>query len=100
MDTALNLRDLPQLTLADLATCTFASSEVYTRVEDMRVRIVSLDKALTLSRSSNVETVLALNTIEGFKSIRTKVLGLTVEGVYVENNQFIPMHAIYSVNIE
>lgn len=100
MDTALNLRDIPAITSADLASCAFASNEVYTRIEDVRVRLTGLDKALMMSRNEKVKTLLVVNTENGFRSIFTKVLALNVNGIIVEGNISIPMHAVYSVNIE
>jgi hypothetical protein len=100
MDTALNLRDIPAITSGELASCKFASNEVYTRMEDMRVRLTSLDKAVVMSRNESVKTLLVVNTDSGFRSIFTKVLALNRNGIIVEGNIAIPMHAVYSVNIE
>jgi hypothetical protein len=100
MDTALNLRDIPVMTQVELASCSFASHEVYTRVEDMRVRLTSLDKAMVMSRDAKMKTLLVVNTTSGFRSIITKVLALNPMGIIVEGNVSIPMHAVYSVNIE
>ncbi|MCU0442552.1 MAG: hypothetical protein MUE96_09150 [Bacteroidia bacterium] len=100
MDTALNLRDLPRLNSTQLAGVQFAITEVYTRPEDMRVRIVALDKAVILGRDPNIQTLLAVNTTQGMIAIESRVLALNMEGVVIESNVFIPMHAIYSVNLE
>lgn len=100
MDTALNLRDLPRLNPDQLTGVQFATTEVYTRPEDMRVRVVALDKAVILGRDPNVQTLLAVNTTEGMMAIEARVLALNMQGVVIEPNVFIPMHAIYSVNIE
>ena len=100
MDTALNLRDIQVITQTALASCAFASNDVYTRAEDMRVRLTSLDKAVVMSRNEKVKTLLVINTVEGFRSIITKVLALSVTGIIVEGNVSIPMRAVYSVNIE
>ncbi|MES2560739.1 MAG: hypothetical protein V4590_13420 [Bacteroidota bacterium] len=100
MDTALNLRDIPAITQAELASCAFATTEVYTRMEDVRVRLSALDKAMVMSRNEKVKTLLVVNTAGGFRSITTKVLALNPQGVILEGNIAIPMHAIYSVNVE
>lgn len=100
MDTALNLRDIPAITSGELASCAFAPNEVYTRMEDIRVRFSALDKAMVMSRNESVKTLLVVNTMNGFRSIITKVLALNVQGIIVEGNISVPMHAVYSVNIE
>ena len=100
MDTALNLRNVPGITQTDLASCTFADKEVYTRVEDLRVRLTSLDKAMVMSRSEKVKTLLVVNTTNGFRSITTKVLAVNPKTILVEGNIAIPVHAVYSVIIE
>lgn len=100
MDTALNLRDLPRVALNELGATQLASTEVFSGSDDMRARVVALDKAITMGRSSKIKTLLAINTTDGFKAIEAKIIGMNLEGVILENNAFIPMHAIYSVNIE
>lgn len=100
MDTALNLRDIPAITPAELANSTFPDKELYTRVEDMRVRLTSLDKAVVMCRSEKVKTLLVVNTNTGFRSIITKVMRLDANRIVLEGNITIPVHAVYSVNIE
>jgi hypothetical protein len=100
MDTALNLRDIPVITPVELTSCPLAEGEIYTRPEDIRVRLVSLDKACVLSRSEHVKTLLVINTANGFRSLYTKVLSVNPSSILIEGNLTIPMHAIYSVNIE
>lgn len=100
MDTALNLRDLPRVALDQIATVQFSSTEVYSSQDDMRARIVSLDKAITMGRSPLIKTLLAVKTTDGFKAVEAKIIGMNLQGVLLENNAFVPMHAIYSVNIE
>ncbi len=86
--------------MAELASCTFTNMEVYTRMEDIRVRLASLDKAMVMSRSEKVKALLVVNTTNGFRSITTKVLMVNPGSIIVEGNISIPMHAVYSVNIE
>jgi hypothetical protein len=100
MDTALNLRDLPQVGEKELSGYTFATKEVYDHAEDMRVRYVALDKAVTLSGSKLVKAMLVVNTDKGFIAIKTHIIGMNESGVALEGKTFVPMHAIYSVNIE
>jgi hypothetical protein len=100
MDTALNLRDIQQITESELSTYQFAIDEIYTRSEDMRVRYVSLEKAVTLSGSILVKTLLVINTTRGFRALNTKIIGMNESGIALEGKTFVPMHAIYSVNID
>ncbi len=100
MDTALNLRDIQQVTESELSGYQYASNEVYTRPEDIRVRFVSLEKAVTLSGSKLVKTLLVVNTTKGFRALQTKIIGMNESGIALEGKTFIPMHAIYSVNID
>lgn len=100
MDTALNLREVPAISASELASCSFAAEEVYTRVEDMRVRLTSLDKAAVMCRNEKVKTLLVVHTTVGFRSISTKVLKVSPKNIIVEGNILIPVHAVYSANIE
>lgn len=100
MDTALNLRDIPAITPAELASCIFPKTELYTRVEDMRVRLTSLDKAVVMCRSEKVKTLLVVNTAAGFRSIITKIMKLDPQQIILEGNIAVPVQAVYSVNIE
>jgi hypothetical protein len=100
MDTALNLRDIQQIAESELSTYQFATDEIYTRSEDMRVRYVSLEKAVTLSGSILVKTLLVINTSKGFRALNTKIIGMNASGIALEGKTFVPMHAIYSVNID
>jgi hypothetical protein len=100
MNTSLNLRDIPRITEAELPSYQFSSEEIYQRPEDIRVRYLSLDKAVTLSGSKLVNTLLVINTTKGFRSLTSPIIGMNESGVALEGKSFIPMHAIYSVNIE
>ncbi len=100
MDTALNLRDIQTITAAELESCSFPSGDVYQRDEDKRVRLLSLDKAMTLSKNEKFKTLLVIHTTEGFKSLQTQVLAMGPQGITIEGNYLIPMHAVYSANIE
>lgn len=100
MDTALNLRDIQRVTESELSAYQYASNEVYTRPEDIRVRFVSLEKAVTLSGSKLVKTLLVVNTTKGFRALNTKIIGMNQNGIALEGKTFVPMHAIYSVNID
>ena len=53
-----------------------------------------------MCRSEKVNTLLVVNTVNGFRSIKTNILMLNPKGIIIEGNISIPMHAIYSVNIE
>lgn len=100
MDTALNLRDLPRVSEKELAGYQYASEEVYTRPEDIRVRYVAIDKAITLSGSKLVKTLLVVNTTQGFIGVDTKIIGMNESGIALEGKTFVPMHAVYSVNLD
>ena len=100
MDTVLNLRELETMTEAQLATCVFPSEDVYHRDEDKRVRIVSLDKAITLAKHDKFRTLLVVNTRDGLKSIQTQVLSMTLQHILIDGHFQIPIQAVYSVNIE
>ncbi len=100
MDTALNLRDIQQITESELSGYQYPSNELYTRPEDIRVRFVALEKAVTLSGSKLVKTLLVVDTTKGFRRLYTKIVGMNESGIALEGKTFVPMHAIYSVNLE
>jgi hypothetical protein len=100
MDTALNLRDIPKVSEEALSGYQFAGTEIYSRPEDIRVRYVALNKAITLSGSKLVKTLLVINTTTGFIALDTKIVGMNESGIALEGKTFVPMNAIYSVNIE
>lgn len=100
MDTALNLREIERISLDELPNYTFGSNDIYNRTEDRRVRLLSLDKAKNLSGNSLFKTLMVLATTDGFRSLETKIVAFGPQGVTIEGNMIVPMHAIYSVNIE
>jgi hypothetical protein len=100
MDTALNLRDLPKVNEADLSGYQFVSEEIYSRAEDIRVRYTALDKAITLSGSKLIKTLLVVKTDKGFIALDTKIIGMNENGIALEGKTFVPMQAIYSVNMD
>lgn len=100
MDTVLNLRELETINAEELASCSFPSEDIYHRDEDKRVRVVSLDKAMTLAQNEKFKTLLVIHTTEGFKALKTRVLAMNFASVTIEGNYQIPIQAVYSVNIE
>lgn len=100
MDTALNLRDIKKVSLNELLTLKLTNQEVYSREEDIRVRLSALDKAFTFSRSDLYKTLLVISTDAGFRAIQTKIISLNLDHIIVEGNYQIPIPCIYSVNIE
>jgi hypothetical protein len=100
MDTALNLRDIQKVKATDLPNIGFASTEVFTSADDMRVRVVSLDKAVIFSRNPSVKTLLVVNTQQGFRAVETPVFSLSLQSITINEGVTVPLHAVYSVNIE
>lgn len=100
MDTALNLREVPVIPADALFQVQYTESEVLSRIEDIRVRRVNLDKAVTLSKSAKIKTRLVIYTETGFVQLNgVHLLFLTDKGVTIEGGHFIPLHSIYSVDM-
>lgn len=100
MDTALNLREVPVISPAELFHVHYTDSDVLNRVEDTRVRRVNLDKALTLSKNVKIKTRLVVYTTKGFVQLTQVVIHFVHDkGVTIEGDHFIPLHSIYSVDM-
>ncbi len=100
MDTALNLREVPVISPDALFNIQYAEKEVLDRMEDIRVRRVNLDKAVTLGKSAKIKTRLVLYTKDGFVQLNGLIVHFVNDkGVTIDGDHFIPMHSIYSVDM-
>jgi hypothetical protein len=100
MDTALNLREVPVISPDALFQIQYTDKDVLDRIEDIRVRRLSLDKAVTLGKSVKIKTRLVLYTQNGFVQLNKVIVHLLNEkGITIDGDYFIPMHAIYTVDM-
>lgn len=97
MQKVINIKEIELITNPE--TLKLYNHDVLSRVEDQRVRRLSLDKASTLGNVSNVIANIVLDTPSGYKRIQAKVKGIDENNVWLEDRTLIPLKAIYSVDM-
>lgn len=97
MQKVINLREIELISSAE--GLKISDQDVLDRVEDRRVRRVNLDKAATLGKVSGKKADIVLKTIDGYKRIQAKVIGVDANAAWIENKIVLPLVAIYAVDI-
>lgn len=97
MQKVINLREIELISSAE--GLKISDQDVLDRVEDRRVRRVNLDKAATLGKVSGKKADIVLKTVDGYKRIQAKVLGVDATAAWIENKVVLPLVAIYAVDI-
>ena len=97
MQKVINIKEIELITNPE--TLNLYNHDVLSRIEDQRVRRLSLDKASTLGNVSNVIANIVLDTPSGYKRIQAKVKGIDENNVWLEDRTLIPLKAIYSVDM-
>jgi hypothetical protein len=94
-----NLRELEKITTTDLNTIVPLSADDMINLEDKRVRLTNISKAITLGNSNDFHTDLVINTTKGLVGLHTKVLSIEGETVLVKEGYGIPISCIYSLDM-
>jgi hypothetical protein len=94
-----NIKSIKATAPNDLTNCTFPDTDILSQIEDKRVRITNLSKALTFGTSSQKgKTSLVLDTNNGRVRTEAIVIGFDASNVWLEGNIKLPMNAIRSVD--
>jgi hypothetical protein len=94
-----NIKSIKSTPANDLSNCTFPDTDILSQIEDKRVRITNLNKALTFGSSSQKgKTSLVLDTTNGRVRTEAVVIAFDNESVWLEGNIKLPMSALRSVD--
>ena len=100
METVLNLADIPLTDLSEIDKTGFAPSEVFNRVEDIRVRRTNLDKAAVLANNLKFKIrVVYVDKLMLYKKIECHIRSVNNHGILIEGGATVPLHCIYSADI-
>lgn len=99
MDTAYNLREATWVTTDGISTLQLLNHDVLTRIEDIRVRRVNIDKAVTLGKSAKIKTRLVLFTQTGYVQLNAVVIAANDTDIWIEGGKSIPLACIYAVDM-
>ncbi|MEI6880169.1 MAG: hypothetical protein WCK82_02340 [Bacteroidota bacterium] len=94
-----NIKSIILTPANDLMNYTFPDTDILNQIEDKRVRITNLSKALTFGTSSlKGKTSLVLDTNNGQVRTEAVVIGFDNASVWLEGNIKLPMSALRSVD--
>ncbi|MCX8483387.1 MAG: hypothetical protein ORN50_07380 [Crocinitomicaceae bacterium] len=94
-----NIKSIILTPANDLMNYTFPDTDILNQIEDKRVRITNLSKALTFGTSSlKGKTSLVLDTNNGQVRTEAVVIGFDNTSVWLEGNIKLPMSALRSVD--
>lgn len=94
-----NIKSIKTTPASDLANFSYPDADILSQIEDKRVRITNLNKALTFGTSSQKgKASLVLDTNDGRVRTEAVVIGFDASNVWLEGNIKIPMNAIRSVD--
>ena len=94
-----NIKSINATPVNDLANFSFPDTDILTQIEDKRVRITNLNKALTFGTSSQKgKASLVLDTNNGRIRTEAVVIGFDNTNVWLQGNIKLPMSAIRSVD--
>ena len=94
-----NIKSIILTPANDLMNSTFPDTDILNQIEDKRVRITNLSKALTFGTSSlKGKTSLVLDTNNGQVRTEAVVIGFDNTSVWLEGNIKLPMSALRSVD--
>jgi hypothetical protein len=99
MSKVYNLRELEKITIADLSTIVPLSADDMISVEDKRVKLTNISKAITLGNNNDFHTDVVIYTTKGLVALHTKVLSIEGETVLVNEGYGIPISCIYSLDM-
>lgn len=94
-----NFRQLATENADFLKNIQLADEDVLTRVEDKRVRLTNLSKAISLSKSKKFNTFLTIKDVTGqLHKYNINITGYDLDFVYTDNGYQIPIKAIFSID--
>ncbi|MCX6187365.1 MAG: hypothetical protein NTU43_10285 [Bacteroidetes bacterium] len=95
----INVQSLTPIAVSDLSNISFVENEILSQIEDKRVRLTNLSKALSFGSSSlKGKTSLVFDTLTG--QIRTEAVVVAFDNnfVWLDGNIKLPILALRSVD--
>jgi hypothetical protein len=93
-----NVKSIKPVPASEIASAAFVQHEVLNEVEDKRVRLTNLSKAVTLGTGAKQKTSLTFDTLSGMTRTEEIVLAFDKDHVWVSGNIKLPMQALRSVD--
>lgn len=94
-----NIKAIEATLANDLANYSYPDTDILSQIEDKRVRITNLNKALTFGTSSQKgKASLVLDTTNGRVRTEAVVIAFDNVNVWLEGNIKLPMSALRSVD--
>jgi hypothetical protein len=94
-----NIRLLKHVSIEELAGSKLVSANPLLTVEDIRVRLTNISKALTLGNDQSFESAIVVNTPDGLIATRVKLKGMDESNVHTMQGFGIPIEAIYTIDV-
>ncbi|MFL5763503.1 MAG: hypothetical protein ACJ77K_06120 [Bacteroidia bacterium] len=77
----------------------FPDQDVLNTKEDVRARVLNLERALKLGNLEHNKIKIVFEDSEGIKIVNTTVWGVTDKRVILKQGVVIPIHRIHEVNV-
>jgi hypothetical protein len=99
METVMNPNSIPYVEKEQIGTLVFATKEVLQNEEEKQLRKSQLEQAMVLGNASKGKSKITFVTNEGMKKVETTVWSADDLEVELKSGTFIPVHAIYKVDL-
>jgi hypothetical protein len=94
-----NIRLLKHVSIEELAGSKLVSANSLLTIEDIRVRLTNLSKAITLGNNQTFSCDVVVNTSEGLIGSKLRLKGMDEFKVYTFEGYGIPIEAIYTIDV-
>lgn len=99
MEAVINPDSIPYVEKELIGTIVFAAQEVLTSEEAKITRRAQLEQAMFLGNASKGKSKITFVTNEGLKKVETTVWSADDLDIQLKSGAFIPVHAIYKVDL-
>ncbi len=94
-----NFRHLASSSIEDLKKISFPDVDVLIQLEDIRVRLTNIEKAIALKTSELLKTALILKDANGeLLKLETQVIGFDGKSVNTKSGLKVPIVCVYSID--
>lgn len=99
MNDVVNLRNCKTISAEELNSVKLSSADDLLRTEDKRVRLVNIDKAITLGHSDDFHTTIIIQTVDGKVQFKSRIMSIANNSILVKEGFAIPLACIYAVDM-
>jgi hypothetical protein len=99
MNEVINLRISKSISADELSTIKLASADDLLKLDEKRVRMVNIDKAITLGHSSDFHTTIIIETNMGKVQLKSRIMSVTNDSILIKEGFAIPLACIYAVDM-